>query len=128
MAAAAWPGDDEPATLHLAAYADGAEPVGVVTLLPRAWPARPADEDSDGDHQLRGMAVDPRRQGQGVGSVLLTAALERLAARGATLLWCNARMSAVAFYERGGFRRDGAVFRQPPFGIEHVRMWRALDR
>ena len=54
--------------------------------------------------QLRGMAVDGGQQGRGIGAALLTAGVERAAARGATAVWANARDSALGFYLRHGSR------------------------
>jgi GNAT superfamily N-acetyltransferase len=119
--ATVWPLDDAPGTVHLAAYdADaGADPVGVVTLLPAPYPGAVEDEPA---YQLRGMAVRPDLAGHGVGSALLAASVEAVRARGARLLWCNARTSAAGFYARHGFARDGAEFTPAELGIPHVRM------
>ena len=60
--------------------------------------------------QLRGMAVDEGLQGTGVGRVLLTAAVDRLRAQGADVLWANARDTALGFYQRLGWRVEGDGF------------------
>ena len=152
--AAMWPGDDDPGALHVAVYPTDdptggpvhvAGPIGVVSLLPAAYPgpggdgraaAEAADETArSGRHpesgapgyQLRGMAVAPRLQGRGVGSVLLRGALDELTSRGVLLVWCNARLSAAPFYERGGFVRHGGRYVLAPFDIVHVRMHQALS-
>jgi GNAT superfamily N-acetyltransferase len=139
---AVWPGDDDPAALHLAAGSPdgpdglaGPAVVGVVSLLPAAYPG-PGGGDGDRTgggpppgapgYQLRGMAVAPEAQGGGVGGVLLRAVLAELGARGVPLVWCNARLAAARFYERGGFVRDGGEFALAPLGIVHVRMHRPV--
>jgi ribosomal protein S18 acetylase RimI-like enzyme len=91
--------DDAPYTLHLAARTDSGEIVGVVRFHPRDCPWR----DTEGSWQLRGMATDPRVRGLGAGRALVAEGLTRLSARGATLVWCDARKAAVGFYERIGF-------------------------
>ena len=91
--------DEAPYTLHLAARIDGGEIVGVVRLHPRDCPWRPGE----GSWQLRGMATDPRVRGHGAGRALVAEGLARLSARGAQLVWCDARRPAVGFYERCGF-------------------------
>jgi GNAT superfamily N-acetyltransferase len=144
---AVWPGDDDPAALHLAACSpdgpnapDAPGLVGVVSLVPAAYPgpggegAGPRAGDGSGTgprpgapgYQLRGMAVAPAAQGTGVGGALLRAVLDELGARRATLVWCNARLAAARFYERGGFVRDGGEFALAPLGIVHVRMHRPV--
>jgi ribosomal protein S18 acetylase RimI-like enzyme len=92
-------GDDAPYALHLAARIDGGDIVGVVRFHPRDCPWR----EGEGSWQLRGMATDPRVRGLGVGRALVAEGLARVAARGADLVWCDARKAAVGFYERIGF-------------------------
>jgi predicted GNAT family N-acyltransferase len=83
---------------------------------------------TDGDRRvvrLRGMAVEPSRQSQGLGGLLLDTAVDRLARAGnVTLLWANARLPALAFYERHGFVAVGGPFDE--IGIPHVRVERAI--
>ena len=105
-------GDTDPATLHLAAIDDG-EVAGCLTVM-----AIPMPGDADYTHQLRGMAVRPAWRGQGVGAKLL-AALST--ARPGVRLWCNARQSAIGFYESQGWTQRGAFFDIPHHG-PHVRM------
>jgi GNAT superfamily N-acetyltransferase len=47
--------------------------------------------------RLRGMATRADAQGQGIGSMVLNAALDHVAAEGGDLVWCNARVSALTF-------------------------------
>jgi ribosomal protein S18 acetylase RimI-like enzyme len=91
--------DDAPYTLHLAARIDGGDIVGVVRFHPRDCPWR----EGEGSWQLRGMATDPRVRGLGAGRALVAEGLSRVAARGADLVWCDARKAAVGFYQRLGF-------------------------
>jgi len=71
---------------------------------------------------LRGMAVLPHRQGQGVAERLLQAAEEELRARKcsrATLDTTAPLVRAIRFYEKHGYRSTGAVadfFGMPLFG------------
>ena len=92
-------GDDAPYALHLAARLDSGEIVGVVRFHPRDCPWR----EAEAPWQLRGMATDPRVRGRGVGRALVGDGLVRVVARGADLVWCDARASAVGFYARLGF-------------------------
>ena len=86
-----FPEDDLPDTFHLGAV-DGAT-VGVATFVP----------GENGWWQLRGMAVDPARQGEGIGRAILVEAERRLRAAGAVGMWANARDTALGFYRRAGW-------------------------
>ncbi|OPG08397.1 GNAT family N-acetyltransferase [Microbispora sp. GKU 823] len=71
--------------------------------------------------------------GAGVGRRLMAAALDSLAAAGyeqATLWVVDGNMRARRFYERGGWRPDGAVQRDESdgFPLTEVRYRRALRR
>jgi GNAT superfamily N-acetyltransferase len=92
--------DGVPGAFHLAALGAGRQVVAVATLAP-AEPSFPLPRPC---YRLRQMAVHPERQGQGVGSALLLAALERLRARGAAAVWAEARDTSVPFYRAHGLR------------------------
>lgn len=117
-------GDENADAVHVAAY-DGPELVGACLILPRAYPLLPEEPDA---WQLRGMATAPDRQGQGIGGVLLTAAIAEVLRRRGRLIWCDARTSATRFYAQHGFSTAGAEFLHTESGIPHYRMWRRLDR
>ena len=97
----------------------GAEVVGCVGLAP----ARP------GVVELVKMAVSPAHQGHGTGRALVTAAIERARALGATRieLESNQRLAAaVHLYEAHGFRHLTADEHEPgPYARADVAM--ALD-
>lgn len=113
--------DDAPDTLHFVACLNG-EVVGCVTYRMARVP-----ETNDEGFQLRGMAVDPSVQKKGVGRRLVDATLPRLARSKPELewAWCNARESAIAFYEKLGFVEIGAPFTIPGIG-PHVVMKKRL--
>ena len=110
-----FPEDDEPTTLHLGVLDDGGRLVGVATFLHRPCPGRPEMAAV----QLRGMAVEPAQQGSGVGRILLTAALERLRAEGADVLWAKARDQSLGFYERLGLHVEGDGYVTSDTGLPH---------
>jgi GNAT superfamily N-acetyltransferase len=106
---------------------NGGAIVGCATYVVRPFPP---DPEARRAWQLRGMAVAATQQGTGVGSSILSKALEILApeiqARGPTpgaSLWCNARMSAAAFYRRNGWVPVGEVFDLPPIGPHVIMKW-----
>ena len=104
-----FPEDGWPETFHVLAR-EGGEVVGVATFIPR-----------DDGWQLRGMAVAPEVQGQGVGRALLEMAYERLRSLGATSAWANGRDTALGFYERLGWRVVGDGFLMGS-GVAHHRI------
>lgn len=104
-------GDDEPETLHVAAEDDGAI-VGCASFMRRPYDGRPAS-------QLRGMATRADRRGEGIGAAVLRFGVAALGGDTA-LLWCNARIAAVPFYERQGWTVVSDVFDIPTVGPHHV--------
>ena len=80
------------------------------TLVGFATVAPARDADAAGHGELCALYVDPDRLRRGVGSALLTAACERLVARGFRnlVLWVLAgNIPAQQFYEQKGWRKDG---------------------
>ncbi|HNW36323.1 MAG TPA: GNAT family N-acetyltransferase, partial [Candidatus Ozemobacteraceae bacterium] len=107
-------GDDAPGTIHLAAYMDQ-ELAGCVTFIRSPFEGRPA-------FQVRGMAVDTGCQGYGIGRALLAAAEKVVGQDEAShLWWCNARASAVGFYQKLGWQVVSEEFDVPGIG-PHARM------
>jgi GNAT superfamily N-acetyltransferase len=109
--------DADPTAVHLAAI-DGDVVVGCATVFPDPYDGEPAA------WHLRGMAVDPARQGEGIGTVLLEAAAAVALAAGAPLLWAEGRVSALGFYQRLGWRVVGVEFIHPDSGLAHQRIVR----
>jgi ribosomal protein S18 acetylase RimI-like enzyme len=112
------PGTDlEQESLHLCALdgEDGAgEVIGCVLF-------RPATGTRGRLHQ---MAVDPHRQGRGLGRRLVAALEAELAGRGVEEVFLHARAPVVPFYERLGYTLDGDPFVE--VGIPHRRMTKRL--
>lgn len=104
---------------HVAAWLGDAV-VGCATVFPKpppdwAGPGLPVG----GAWQLRGMAVSPELQGQGVGRRVLDATVELTTAAGGQLLWAHARAAVADFYVRAGFVVRGDPYPLPPTGIVH---------
>ena len=70
--------------------------------------------------RIRGMATLPMKRGQGHGARLLGAILAHIKAKGGDLIWCNARVVALGYYEKFGFRREGDAFEIPGAGPHYV--------
>jgi predicted GNAT family N-acyltransferase len=72
--------------------------------------------------QLRGMAVQAKVQGKGVGQALLARTIDSLAESFSVhLFWCNARESAVGFYTKQGWVVVSEQWEIPDVGL-HCRM------
>lgn len=89
--------DDE--GIHFALYADH-ELTSVISLF----------EKDDLTCQFRKFATVPESQGKGYGTLLLKHMIDYNRAHGIKLLWCNARLSATAFYTKFGFQARGQTF------------------
>jgi predicted GNAT family N-acyltransferase len=94
---------------HVLAEA-GALPIGTGRLLP--------------DGHIGRMAVLASWRGRGVGAALLTELLAMATKRGMHQVILHAQTHARRFYERHGFRAQGAEFMEA--NIAHVRMLKRL--
>jgi GNAT superfamily N-acetyltransferase len=109
-----WAQDDDPDTVHFAAAVEG-RIVGIASLA-----ICPRGGDPPNTWRLRGMATEPARQGQGIGSKVLASCLDFVREKQGALLWCNARTSALEFYRRHGFETVGDEFETPGVGPHYV--------
>jgi predicted GNAT family N-acyltransferase len=102
-------GHEEVATHFLAVDEPSGAPAGTARLVA-----------TDGRGKIGRVAVVKARRRAGVGAALVRAAMEE--ARRADLgdAWLSAQVSAIAFYERLGFAREGAEYLED--GILHARM------
>ncbi len=115
-----YPNDDAPDTLHAGAFHAG-QLVGIATVFREP----PPGENNPRAWRLRGMAVAPAMQRQGIGHALIEFCVAHIHAHGGTALWCYGRSSARAFYAALGFRTIGAEFNIPASGAHFVfrREW-----
>ncbi len=98
---------------HFGAY-DGDELVGTLQLVPEAH----------GKMKMKQVAVDPARQGQGIGAIMVAAAEEFARDKDFIIMYCHARDTAVPFYERLGYRKVGDIFEE--VSIPHWEMEKHL--
>lgn len=108
---------EDDGAVHVGAWDDG-ELVGCVTVFPDPW-AGPTPPAVSAAWRLRGMAVDPSRQGSGIGGLVLSEAVAAAREAGAPMLWANARTAALRFYERHGWEPVGQEFLTPDTGLPH---------
>ena len=114
-AAACFDGDEAADTRHFAALEPGGAVVGCASFMRAPWHDLPA-------WQLRGMATRADLVRHGVGAALLGGACAQLIAwSGPRAFWCNARVTAVGFYQRQGWRVASDVFEVEDVG-PHMRM------
>ena len=111
--------DDDPATASFAARTSDGEVVGTAVVYPEPCPWL---ADRPRAWRLRGMATVPERRSQGIGALVLQAALDHVRDAGGGLVWCNARVPAQGFYEGAGFRAHGSPWDDPEIG-PHIAMW-----
>jgi predicted GNAT family N-acyltransferase len=111
--AAQFPGDDAPSTWHVGVFAsaeNNAPPLSCASFMLNSYKEEPA-------WQLRGMATDNAHQSKGLGGKLLACAESEIVKESnVRLFWCNARVPAVPFYERHGWKIDSDEFDIPTAG------------
>jgi GNAT superfamily N-acetyltransferase len=127
-----WPRDDEQGTMHYGAVID--DRIVAIGTIYRAsvsenarLEAREAGIDSAMHFQFRGMASDANVRGSGAGMAVLQGLIEHVREAGGGLLWCNARMAAVGFYEKVGMRVASSEFEIAGVG-PHVVMTLVVSR
>jgi predicted GNAT family N-acyltransferase len=116
---ARYPEDDSPQVFHLA----DREPDGTIIACVSFFP-----EDLGGEPgwRFRGMATRESRRNTGVGGRLLEAGVDEVVKRGGTLVWCNGRSAASAFYLRHGFKIISDEYVSGPRLIPHYLFARSL--
>jgi len=70
--------------------------------------------------QFRKLAVDASFQHKGLGTLLVNYITQYSEENSGTLIWCNARVDAVAFYLKLGFAQTGRFFTKK--GIDYEVM------
>ncbi len=114
-------GKQEEDSIHTVAVIDhptGDRVIGTVLLMP--------DKPEKRVGKLSQMVVDPQRQSEGVGR-LLVAEVEKMAigTLGLRQVYCHAQTAAVGFYTKMGWVIEGEKFEEA--GIEHFKMVCDLD-
>ena len=82
--------------------------------------------ESDSRLRMRQFAVRADFQGQGIGRALVTYAEEFARARGYQEIMLHARETAIGFYEKLGYRKEGSRFTEVT--IPHFAMRKQLER
>lgn len=114
-------GDEHRDAGHYAAFA-ATRMVGIASVFHEPHPDI-ADRSGEQQWRLRGMATTEAVRGQGIGGLLLSAAIDHATTRHGRVIWCNARTPAIGFYARYGFEAISEEFEIEPIG-PHVVMRR----
>lgn len=113
-------GDDLPSTHHFGAFSNE-QLVGVISLFENGNPTYLEQKS----FQIRGMAVVTSYQKQGIGEALVCEAENFCFTQKATLIWFNARSSAIGFYEKMGYESKGIEFEIKDVG-PHFLMYKQI--
>lgn len=116
LAECLFPTDQVEGIFHLGFYVDQ-EIATIASFFPNNY----KDNQQIG-YQLRGMATDDQYLGKGYGKQLVQFAVEYIRKTNAQYIWCNARTSAVKFYEKLGFEIISEVFEIPEVGPHYEMM------
>ncbi len=116
--------DRSPDAVHFCAEDETGRVVCVATVLREApqWRA-----DVTKGWRIRGMATASDWRGRGAGSAVLRAVFAHVGTSGGGLLWCNARLGAVNFYERAGMATTGEPWEEPVIGPHIVMFTNILE-
>lgn len=124
--AAQFPGDEEASTWHVGLFhpwrLDANAPVvSCASFMLDPYNGEPA-------WRLRGMCTDTPYQSRGFGGKLLECAEGAILKESKLrLFWCNARVPALEFYERHGWKVDSEEFDIPTAG-PHRRMVKRVSK
>ena len=113
-------GDNLEQTKHFG-YFDGGKIVGVVSI----YKNKNVIFKFPNQYQIRGMAILEEFQGSGCGKLLVKHCEDYLTSIGTNLIWFNARETAVLFYEKLGYTKNGSPFVITDVGI-HFLMFKNL--
>jgi len=92
--------------VHFGAFTDD-KLVGIISLF-----------QTDKSFQFRKLAVSSDYQKMGIGNALLQRVEEFAKSENGTVIWCNARVSAIGFYMKAGYAHTGKLFSKNGFDYE----------
>lgn len=112
--------DGDERGVHVA-VSRGDEVVAVATVLPDPWIGTGEEDSAPNPYawRLRGVASSAAVRGLGAGRLAVDEAVAAAREAGAPIIWANARMEALGFYERLGWTVVGNVFPSGPAKIPH---------
>ena len=113
--------DYEEDTFHMACIVDEK----IVTCA-TFYPEKSIKIKPDNTYRLRGMATDSNFQRKGYATGLMNESFKELKKRDCNMVWCNARLVAVDFYESVGFKITGELFDIAEIG-PHYYMYKEIS-
>ena len=113
-------GDFDEDTIHLGAFK------GDTLIAVSSFMKTKSSNFSGEQYQLRGMATLNKFQGFGAGKLMLKEVFSIFNALKVDYLWCNARIIAVEFYKKQGFKTSGELFNLKYIG-DHYIMYKNLN-
>lgn len=116
-----YPNDNSLSTLHFGLF-ENSVLVGIVSV----FQTQKELFDDEKQFQIRGMAVLEEHQKKGYGAALIQHAVTYLQKEENFLIWFNARIIALGFYEKLGFEKTGEPFEIEPVGIHYI-MFKKFD-
>ncbi|QKQ27773.1 GNAT family N-acetyltransferase [Candidatus Reidiella endopervernicosa] len=116
-----YPGDEEAQTRHFGARY-GEQEAGIVSIYHVPCPNFSGQQG----WQLRALTTLPELRQRGIGRSLLETAVTYAQAQGADLVWCNARIAALDFYQHNGFITMGEPIEITDIG-PHYLMVRQIE-
>lgn len=119
--------DEDKYGYHFGAFVPPSQdkPVAVISVFFESIPPiGVGDRTTSGGHRtsarFRKFACHPEFQGQGIGTSLLRYTASYCSSMGATVLWCDARLSSSQWYEKRGLIPFGDTFFKDT--VEYTRM------
>jgi GNAT superfamily N-acetyltransferase len=98
--------DEDNNGIHFGAFTD-TQLVGIISLF-----------QHDTSFQFRKLAVLPDFQKMGIGNNLLNRVEEYAQSESGTIIWCNARVTAIGFYLKAGYAHTAKLFSKNGFDYE----------
>jgi predicted GNAT family N-acyltransferase len=114
-------GDNLPTTTHFGYYENDCL-VGVVSIFKKENNLFKIDHQ----YQIRGMAVIENHQMKGIGQKLIFACEECVKENLGNLIWFNARINAITFYEKMNYKIIGDSFEIKDIGAHFLMKKRFL--
>ncbi len=121
LSSCAFVGDDLESTIHIGAYNKDIL-IGVASFMTAPF----SEQTNIAAMQLRGMAVLSSYHRQGIGAKMLAFGEQMLLKQEVLILWMNARINALDFYNELGYSISGSEFHIPEVGA-HFKMFKRLS-
>lgn len=109
-------GDEWKTTFHFGLFFEE-KLVGIISLFKND---NPLFDEEENQYQIRGMAVLDYFRKYGLGKKLVEYSEDYLKQNNISIIWFNARESAVGFYQKSGYEIIGNAFDIPDVGVHYV--------